>query len=122
VTIQDVFGNVETGFNGSVMIVTRSGSGKDTRRVTLAATASQGIATFSRFKLNKKGHGYALQVTAAVLTAATTGRFDVTLAATMKSLTVQARLIRVPTKSAHHPTKHAAHHTATSMPNRLGNA
>ena len=113
VTIEDGFGNVETGFNGSVMIVTRSGSGKDTRRVTLAVTASQGIATFSRLKLNKKGHGHALQATAAGLTAATTGRFDVTLAAAVKSLTVQARLIRVQTKPADHPAKHAAHHTAT---------
>src|SRR5205814_2130188 len=47
----------------------------------LTATASHGLATFSGLSLAKAGNGYALQVTAAGLSAATTNAFNVVPAA-----------------------------------------
>ncbi len=77
VEVEDAFGNVVTGFNGSVTIALGSNPGKSTLGGTLSVTVKNGVATFSGLTLNKAGIGYTLKVTAGTLTAATTNAFNV---------------------------------------------
>ena len=81
VAAEDPFGNPTPTFNGSVTIALASGPDGATLGGTLAATAVDGVATFSGLTLNTAGTGYTLEATASGLKTATTSDFNVVPAA-----------------------------------------
>ena len=81
VSAEDAFGNVATGFTGSVTIALGNNPGGSTLGGTLTATASAGVASFSGLTLNKAGSGYTLKASSGSLTAAATGGINVIPAA-----------------------------------------
>ncbi|MGA7499857.1 MAG: hypothetical protein WBX00_24265, partial [Isosphaeraceae bacterium] len=78
VTAEDPYGNVASGFTGSVTIALANNPGGSTLGGTLTATAVNGVASFSGLTLNKAGTGYTLKATSGSLTAATTTPINVT--------------------------------------------
>ena len=81
VSVEDPYGNVVTGYAGSVIIALSSNPGGSTLGGTLTETAASGVATFSGLTLNKVGTGYTLKVSSGSLTTATTSGIAVTPAA-----------------------------------------
>ncbi len=78
VTVEDRFGNVETGYTGSVTVAISTNPGAAKLGGTLTAAVDQGIATFTGLTLDQPGTGYILQATAPNLPAVTTAALDVT--------------------------------------------
>jgi hypothetical protein len=78
VSVEDAYGNVVTGFKGSVTIALGNNPDGSTLGGTLRVTVVNGIATFTKLTLNKKGAGYTLKVSASGLTGTTTNAFNVT--------------------------------------------
>ncbi len=78
VMARDAFGNVATGFTGTVTlaIANNAGGGALSGSASLAAVA--GVATFANVNIDKVGAGYTLQATAGALPAATSAAFDIT--------------------------------------------
>jgi hypothetical protein len=72
ISVRDGFGNLETNYDGSVMVILggHPGHRRAARHKTLSATASAGQATFARVELGAKGRRYALQTAADGLTTA----------------------------------------------------
>ena len=64
-TIEDAYGNVETGDNAAVMVALANNPGGSTLGGTLSVTASNGVATFSGLTLTKAASGYTLRSPAA---------------------------------------------------------
>jgi streptogramin lyase len=79
VALLDPYNNVETAFNGSVSvaIAPTSNPGGGTLSGTTIVTASQGVANFSGFSINRAGTGYELQISGDGLTN-TTNAFNIT--------------------------------------------
>ena len=77
VTAEDSSGNVETSFNGAVIVALDNNPGGATLGGTLNVTAQSGVATFSGLTLDQVGTGYTLQISGTGLGAATTSPFDV---------------------------------------------
>jgi S-adenosylmethionine hydrolase len=78
VSAEDAYGNVVTGFIGSVTIALGSNPGGSTLGGTLSVTVVNGIATFTNLTPNETGTGYTLKVIASGLTGMTTNAFNVT--------------------------------------------
>ncbi len=81
VTVEDSFGNVETGYSGAVTLALAANPGGATLGGTLTETATQGVATFANLTLNQAADGYTLQVTSGTLPAVTTAAINVGAAA-----------------------------------------
>jgi streptogramin lyase len=77
-TIEDPYGNVETGDNSNVMVAIANNPGAATLRGELSIAASQGVATFSGLTLDSIASGYTLAVSTGDLTGATTNPINVT--------------------------------------------
>ena len=77
VVAQDTFGNVVTGYTGSVTIALGANPGGATLGGTLTAAAAAGVASFADLTLNQPGAGYTLVASAAGLAGATSTGFDV---------------------------------------------
>jgi hypothetical protein len=77
VTAQDQYGNTATTFTGLVTLALVSNPGASTISGTPSANAVAGIATFGTLTLNHAGSGYTLSASAAGLTTATSGSFDI---------------------------------------------
>ena len=60
VTVEDSFGNVETGYSGPVTLAPASNPGGATVGGTLTETATEGVATFSNLTLNQGANGLSL--------------------------------------------------------------
>ena len=88
VQIQDAAGNLTTSTAGVVMAIgTNPGGGTLSGTTTVNAVA--GTATFSTLSIDKVGTGYTLGATSGVLTAASSGTFNITPAA-VSSLALSA--------------------------------
>ena len=81
VTVEDSFGNVETGYSGPVTLAAASNPGGATVGGTLTETATEGVATFSNLTLNQATNGLSLQVSSGSLPAVTTAAINVGAAA-----------------------------------------
>lgn len=81
VEVEDAFGNVEAGYDGTVTVGLAGGpSGAELDGAT-SATATSGEATFSGLELTTAGTGYALAVTATGVGSMTSSSFAVMAAA-----------------------------------------
>jgi len=81
VTARDAFGNVATGFTGTVTLALGANPGSGTLSGTPAQAAAAGVATFADLSIDKAGVGYTLVATATALTPDTSAVFDITPAA-----------------------------------------
>ena len=81
VTAEDTFGNVATGFAGSIAVALKNNPGAADLGGTPGLTPTNGVATFSDLQVDKAGSGYTIQVTSTGLASATTSSFDITPAA-----------------------------------------
>lgn len=77
VTAYTASGIVAAGFNGAVTITLATNPGNATLSGTVTRTAAFGIATFTDLVVSKAEDGYVLTATAAGVTPATSGTFDV---------------------------------------------
>ena len=78
VEIQDNSGNRVTTATNTVTMAFGNNAGGGTLSGTLSVAAVSGVATFSTLSINNAATGYTLQATAAGLTTATSGSFDIT--------------------------------------------
>ncbi len=78
VDVEDAYGNLETGYAGSVMLALGSDPAGGNLLGDLTATADGGVADFSGLTLDNAGNGYTIQATASGLSSATTQPFDIT--------------------------------------------
>src|SRR6266566_3774009 len=86
----DAFGNLATGFSGSVAVALGANPGGATLSGTTPVTAVSGVATFFDLSLNKTGTGYTLTASATGFTTITSTAFDITPGtATQLAFTVQ---------------------------------
>ena len=76
VSAEDIFGNVDPSFSGSVTMVLANNPGGGELGGTTTITAVQGVATFAGLTINMPSTEYTLQATSSGLTAATTGPFE----------------------------------------------
>ena len=81
VSVEDQFGNLESGFGGSLAVSLVNGSAGSTLGGPTAATAQGGVATFSGLELTSAGSSYELAVGATGLGSVTSTAFSVTPAA-----------------------------------------
>jgi hypothetical protein len=81
VAARDAFGNVATGFTGSVTLVIGTNSGGGTLSGTTTVTAASGVAGFSDLSIEKAGSGYTLVASAPGLADVISGAFAVSPAA-----------------------------------------
>jgi len=77
VQAEDLYGNVDPNFNGSVTLALVNSPGGATLGGTLTGTASSGVAAFSGLTISHPGSGYTLRATSTGLTAGTSSRFNV---------------------------------------------
>ncbi|MDH4045430.1 MAG: Ig-like domain-containing protein, partial [Gemmatimonadota bacterium] len=77
VTASDGFGNVATGYTGSVQVSLLTNPGGGTLGGTTTRAAAAGVATFPDLSLNAFANGYALLATATGLTPDTSATFNV---------------------------------------------
>ena len=77
-TVEDQFGNLETGFDGSVTIALDSQPQQCGLGGTTTVTASGGVATFSGLTINNVGNGYTLMATGDGLTSPASTPINVT--------------------------------------------
>jgi len=90
VTARDAHGNTASGFTGTVAVAIGTNPGGGTLAGTATVTAVAGVANFATLSIDKPGTGYTLAVTAAGLTGATSGAFNITAGtATQLVFTVQ---------------------------------
>jgi hypothetical protein len=90
VSAQDAFGNLATGFTGTITLAIGTNPGGGTLGGTTAVGAVNGVATFSTVSIDKSGVGYALTANAAGLTGTSSVSFTVSGGpATQLGFTVQ---------------------------------
>lgn len=77
VAVQDSFGNLATGFSGSVTMMIGTNPVGDTLDGTTTVVAAAGVATFGNLELDAIATGYTLVATSAGLAADTSGTFNV---------------------------------------------
>ena len=93
VEIRDANGALVSGGRNAVTIAIATNAGGGTLAGTKIVNAVGGVATFTGLSLDKAGNGYALGASAAGLTGATSGTFNITAAAPAKlAFTVQPGL------------------------------
>src|SRR5437773_5645648 len=86
----DAFGNLATGFSGSVAVALGANPGGATLSGTTAVAAVSGVATFFDLSLNNTGTGYTLTASASGFTTITSRAFDmIPGTATQLAFTVQ---------------------------------
>ncbi len=81
VAAEDPYGNVVTGFDGTVTASMASDPGSAPLLGSLTVTASQGLANFSGLTIDRAGAGYTLGAAAGNLSSAVTGALSVSPAA-----------------------------------------
>jgi hypothetical protein len=81
VAAHDAFGNVATGFTGTVTIAIANNPGSGTLSGTSAVAAVAGVAAFNNLSINNTGTSYTLSAAATGPTGATSSPFDVTAGA-----------------------------------------
>ncbi len=81
VTARDQFGNTATSFAAQVTLAISANPGGGTLAGTAQRAAVSGVATFPGLSIDKAGTGYTLGASAAIVTAATSGAFNITPAA-----------------------------------------
>ncbi len=86
VTALDQFGNIATGFTGSVKVALKNNPGSGSLGGALIENSTSGVAAFSNLTLDSVGAGYTIQATGTGLTAAITNSFSVTPAAASQLL------------------------------------
>ena len=59
-TVEDAYGNAETGYSGNVSVAIGTNPGGSTLGGTTTLAASQGVATFTDLTLGQPGNGYTL--------------------------------------------------------------
>jgi hypothetical protein len=79
VTALDAFGNIATGFNGTITVALGANPGGGGLSGTKAIAAVAGVATFPDLSIARNGAGYTLTAKATGLTTATSPSFDVLL-------------------------------------------
>ncbi len=89
ISAEDIYGNVDTTYSGSVTVVLANNPGGGTLSGTATVTAVQGVAAFAGLSINVASTDDTLQATSTGLATATTGTFDVTPAATQVVVTSQ---------------------------------
>jgi hypothetical protein len=90
VSAQDAFGNLATGFTGTITLAIGTNPGAGTLGGTTAVAAVNGVATFSTVSINKSGVGYSLTANATGLTGTSSVSFTVSGGpATQLAFTVQ---------------------------------
>ncbi len=89
VAIQDDSGNTITTSSASVTLAIGANPGGGTLSGTLTAATAAGVATFPDLGINRVGTGYTLVATAAGLSGATSGAFNVTLGPAKLAFSVQ---------------------------------
>ncbi len=77
VEAEDFYGNLATGFEGTVTATLATNPTLTTLGGTVTATAFNGVAAFTNLLLNKPGNGYSLNVKGSSLSGDTTDTFDV---------------------------------------------
>ena len=77
-TIEDPYGNVETGDNAALAVALANNPGGATLGGTLGVNANLGVADFTALTLDSVGSGYTLQVSGDGLASATTNGITVT--------------------------------------------
>jgi hypothetical protein len=80
VTANDQFGNIATGFSGSVTVGMGTNPGGGTLSGTPTRTAAAGVATFNNLSIDKTGSGYTLNATATGLSGSVSDAFNITAA------------------------------------------
>jgi uncharacterized delta-60 repeat protein len=88
-TIEDAYGNVETGDNANVSVALASGPSGTNLGGTVSESAVNGVATFSGLTLTAAASGYSLAVSSTGLSSATSAAFSVTPAAASKIVITQ---------------------------------
>jgi len=88
-TIEDAYGNAETGDSAAVTVALASNPTGATLGGTLSVTASNGVAAFSGLMLTKAAPSYTLGVSSSGLTGATTSAITVTPAAATQVVITQ---------------------------------
>jgi hypothetical protein len=94
VTVLDAFGNVATGFTGSVTAAISGGTGNPNATLTGSTTvpATLGVASFTDLSIDKAASGYTLTATASGLVGSTSAAFSVTPGISARlTFTVQPR-------------------------------
>ncbi len=86
VTALDQFGNIATGFTGSVHAALKNNPGTGSLGGTVVVTSTAGVAVFSNLLLDTAGNGYTIQATGTGLTDAITNSLNVTPAAATQLL------------------------------------
>jgi len=81
VQAEDPFGNLATGFNGTLTAALSANAGNATLVGPVTAVANSGVAFFAGLTVDQAGSGYKIQVTSGSLTPVTTTAFSVTPAA-----------------------------------------
>jgi len=89
VSAEDIYGNVATSFNGSVVMALDNNPVNGALSGPTTVTAIQGIASFTGLMINTPSSDYTLQATSVGLTLAVTGALNVTHAATQLAVTSQ---------------------------------
>ena len=85
VAVEDVDGNVETGFTGNVTLAIANNPAAGSLGGALIASVSNGVAVFSGLTLNNPGVGYTLKAASGMLAAATSNPITVIAAPTLSS-------------------------------------
>ena len=88
VAAEDVWGNIDPTFTGSVTLALAGNPGGAALGGTLTASAVNGIATFSGLTIDKPGGGYSLQATTSAFAPVTSTAIDVTPVGTASQLVV----------------------------------
>jgi hypothetical protein len=84
VSVQDAAGNTITGATNSIALAIGTNPGSGTLTGGGAAAATSGVASFAAVSIDKSGTGYTITATAAGLTTATSGTFNVVAGAASK--------------------------------------
>ena len=103
VAAEDVYGNVATSYGGNLIVGLAGNHGRGRLRGTVIASASGGLATFSKLTENTVGKGYILTVAGTGLIPATTPPFNVSLApkVSLKLHSAHALKVRTAAKPRH---------------------
>jgi hypothetical protein len=94
VAAEDAFGNIVSGFSGTVTAALATNPGHNKLGGTLTVQASTGVAAFPGLSLKKPGKGYVLKLATSSLPSVTTGAFNVER--TVSSARARTRIAQKP--------------------------
>ena len=90
VAVEDLAGDLATGYSGSVTLALTSNPGNSTLGGNVTVAVANGLAVFSGLTLNKSGQAYMFTATSSTLTSAVTGDFNVIAGAATQLIVAQA--------------------------------